>query len=100
VVQLPRIAWSIDKCARKLATDIGAEVRTASGISGVAPGAMNAGLTSCCSGLSSAITGSGLLLTTPINRVMISRGKGHAVVHAYHWDGPRQAVAVVRIGSD
>jgi Domain of unknown function (DUF4396) len=25
-----------------------------------------------------------LLLTTPINRAMIGRGKGHAVVHAYH----------------
>jgi hypothetical protein len=25
-----------------------------------------------------------LLLTTPVNRAMIGRGKGHAVVHAYH----------------
>jgi hypothetical protein len=24
------------------------------------------------------------LLTTPVNRAMIGRGKGHAVVHAYH----------------
>ena len=24
------------------------------------------------------------LLTTPVNRWMISRGRGHAVVHAYH----------------
>jgi hypothetical protein len=24
------------------------------------------------------------LLTTPVNRWMISRGKGHAVVHAFH----------------
>jgi hypothetical protein len=24
------------------------------------------------------------LLTTPVNRWMISRGKGHAVVHHYH----------------
>jgi hypothetical protein len=24
------------------------------------------------------------VLTTPLNRWMISRGRGHAVVHAYH----------------
>jgi hypothetical protein len=49
------------------------------------PGAMDAGLTS---GL---FWGSlvfsllvAFLLTTPVNRWMISRGRGHAVVHAYH----------------
>ncbi len=49
------------------------------------PGAMNAGLTSLLFWASLALS---LLvafsLTLPINRVMISRGKGHAVVHAYH----------------
>jgi hypothetical protein len=29
------------------------------------------------------------LLTTPINRWMIGRGKGHAVVHRYHHSPPR-----------
>jgi hypothetical protein len=49
------------------------------------PGAMDAGLTSLLFWAS--LAGSLLvafLLTTPINRVMISRGRGHAVVHAYH----------------
>jgi hypothetical protein len=49
------------------------------------PGAMNAGLTSVLFWAS--LAGSLLvafLLTTPVNRWMISRGKGHAVVHAYH----------------
>jgi hypothetical protein len=49
------------------------------------PGAMDAGLTS---GLFwASLAGSLLvafLLTTPVNRWMISRGKGHAVVHHYH----------------
>jgi hypothetical protein len=49
------------------------------------PGAMNAGLTSV---LFWASLGGSLvvafLLTTPVNRWMISRGKGHAVVHQYH----------------
>lgn len=25
------------------------------------------------------------LITTPVNKWMIGRGEGHAVVHAYHW---------------
>jgi hypothetical protein len=49
------------------------------------PGAMDAGLTS---GLFWASLASSLLvaflLTTPVNRWMISRGRGHAVVHGYH----------------
>lgn len=49
------------------------------------PGAMDAGLTSWLFWLS--LAGSlvvAFLLTTPVNRWMISRGKGHAVVHAHH----------------
>jgi hypothetical protein len=49
------------------------------------PGAMDAGLTS---GLFwAALAGSlavAFVLTTPINKWMIGRGKGHAVVHRYH----------------
>jgi hypothetical protein len=49
------------------------------------PGAMDAGLTS---GLFwAALAGSlavAFVLTTPINKWLISRGKGHAVVHHYH----------------
>ncbi|MEV6793659.1 DUF4396 domain-containing protein [Streptomyces sp. NPDC051320] len=49
------------------------------------PGAMNAGLadvlfwTSLAGSLALAF-----VVTTPVNRWMIVRGKGHAVVHAYH----------------
>jgi hypothetical protein len=49
------------------------------------PGAMDAGLTSLL--FWAALAGSLLvafLLTTPVNRWLISRGKGHAVVHRYH----------------
>lgn len=49
------------------------------------PGAMDAGITSVL--FWSALAFSLLiafLLTTPLNRWMISRGRGHAVVHAYH----------------
>ncbi|MCW3816307.1 DUF4396 domain-containing protein [Micromonospora sp. DR5-3] len=49
------------------------------------PGAMDAGLTSRL--FWTALAASLLvafLLTTPINRWLISRGKGHAVVHQYH----------------
>ena len=49
------------------------------------PGAMNAGLARplfwACLALSLLVA---FLLTTPINRLMISQGRGHAVVHAYH----------------
>lgn len=49
------------------------------------PGAMNAGLTSLLFWASLALSFLvAFSLTLPINRVMISRGKGHAVVHAYH----------------
>jgi hypothetical protein len=49
------------------------------------PGAMDAGITSPL--FWGALAFSLLvafLLTTPVSRWMISRGKGHAVVHAYH----------------
>ena len=49
------------------------------------PGAMNAGLTSALFWLS--LAGSlvvAFLFTTPVNKWMIGRGKGHAVVHQYH----------------
>jgi hypothetical protein len=49
------------------------------------PGAMDAGL---ASGLFwASLAGSlvvAFVLTTPVNRWMISRGRGHAVVHQYH----------------
>jgi hypothetical protein len=49
------------------------------------PGAMNAGLTRppfwFTLGLSLMVA---FLLTLPVNRLMISRGRGHAVVHAHH----------------
>lgn len=49
------------------------------------PGAMNAGLASLLFWASLALSlVVAFLLTTPINRIMISHGKGHAVVHAYH----------------
>lgn len=49
------------------------------------PGAMTAGLTTILFWVS--LAGSlvvAFLVTTPINRWMISRGRGHAVAHAYH----------------
>ncbi|KAB1988801.1 DUF4396 domain-containing protein [Streptomyces triticiradicis] len=55
------------------------------GIIALAPGAMDASLTdtlfwtSLLGGLVIAF-----LVTTPVNKWMIGRGKGHAVVHAYH----------------
>jgi hypothetical protein len=49
------------------------------------PGAMDAGLGSALFWGSLAFSlVVAFLLTTPVNRWMISRGKGHAVVHAYH----------------
>ncbi|MEU7908945.1 DUF4396 domain-containing protein [Actinoplanes sp. NPDC049118] len=49
------------------------------------PGAMDAGLTSALfwGALAFSLVVA-FLLTTPVNRWMISRGKGHAVVHRYH----------------
>ncbi|MFI7599428.1 DUF4396 domain-containing protein [Actinoplanes sp. NPDC049681] len=49
------------------------------------PGAMEAGLDNAL--FWGALAGSlavAFLLTTPLNRWMISRGRGHAVVHHYH----------------
>ena len=49
------------------------------------PGAMDAGITSALFWL--ALAGSlavAFVVTLPVNRWMIGRGKGHAVVHAYH----------------
>jgi hypothetical protein len=49
------------------------------------PGAMNAGLTSALFWAS--LAGSLIVafaLTTPVNRWMIARGRGHAVAHRYH----------------
>ena len=49
------------------------------------PGAMDAGLSSALFWGSLAFSLLvAFLLTTPVNRWMISRGRGHAVVHAYH----------------
>ena len=49
------------------------------------PGAMDAGLNTILFWASLAISlVIAFLLTTPVNRWMISRGKGHAVVHQYH----------------
>ena len=49
------------------------------------PGAMDAGITSLLfwSALAFSLVVA-FVLTTPLNRVMMRRGKGHAVVHAYH----------------
>ncbi|MFE1962216.1 DUF4396 domain-containing protein [Streptomyces sp. NPDC059479] len=49
------------------------------------PGAMHAGLTSALfwSALAFSLAVA-FVLTVPVNRWLISRGKGHAVVHAYH----------------
>ncbi|POM23509.1 hypothetical protein BTM25_46630 [Actinomadura rubteroloni] len=49
------------------------------------PGAMDAGLGDAVFWLSLAVAFLiAFLLTTPVNRWMIGRGKGHAVVHQYH----------------
>ncbi|MBQ0927790.1 DUF4396 domain-containing protein [Saccharopolyspora endophytica] len=49
------------------------------------PGAMDAGLTSWLFWLSlAAALAIAFVLTVPVNRALISRGKGHAVVHQYH----------------
>jgi hypothetical protein len=49
------------------------------------PGAMDAGITTALFWLS--LAGSlvlAFLVTTPVNRWLMSRGKGHAVVHGLH----------------
>jgi uncharacterized protein DUF4396 len=49
------------------------------------PGAIDAGLTSALFwGTLAGSLAVAFVLTTPVNRWMIGRGKGHAVVHAYH----------------
>lgn len=49
------------------------------------PGAMQAGLTSSLFWGSLAFSlGVAFAVTVPVNRALIARGKGHAVVHAYH----------------
>ncbi|MFD7996233.1 DUF4396 domain-containing protein [Streptomyces mexicanus] len=49
------------------------------------PGAMDAGLADALFWFSLvASLALAFVLTTPVNRWMIGRGKGHAVVHAYH----------------
>ena len=49
------------------------------------PGAMDAGLASWLFWASLAFSlAVAFVVTVPVNRWMIGRGKGHAVVHAYH----------------
>lgn len=49
------------------------------------PGAMDAGLTSALFwGALAFSLAAAFVITLPVNRWMISRGKGHAVVHAHH----------------
>ncbi|WP_439947621.1 DUF4396 domain-containing protein [Streptomyces sp. BBFR109] len=49
------------------------------------PGAMDAGLADALFWVSLVLSlALAFVLTTPVNRWMIGRGKGHAVVHAYH----------------
>ncbi|MYV37449.1 DUF4396 domain-containing protein [Streptomyces sp. SID1328] len=49
------------------------------------PGAMDAGLTQALFWVSlTASLAVAFVLTTPVNRWMITRGKGHAVVHQHH----------------
>jgi hypothetical protein len=49
------------------------------------PGAMEAGLTSWLFWGSLAVAlAVAFVVTVPVNRLLISRGKGHAVVHQYH----------------
>ncbi len=49
------------------------------------PGAINAGLNTVLFWASLAVSlVIAFVVTTPVNRWMISRGRGHAVMHAYH----------------
>jgi hypothetical protein len=51
----------------------------------VIPGAMNAGLASVLFWVSLALSlAIAAVVAFPVNRWLISRGKGHAVVHAHH----------------
>jgi hypothetical protein len=54
----------------------------------VIPGAMDAGLTSGLFWASLVVSlAIAFVVTVPVNRWMISRGKGHAVAHEYHHAG-------------
>jgi hypothetical protein len=58
------------------------------------PGALNAGLASMLFWLSLALSlVVAFALTVPVNRDLIARGKGHAVVHEYHHGGGHSAEA-------
>ena len=49
------------------------------------PGAMDAGLADLLFWGSLAVAlAIAFVVTVPVNRALIARGKGHAVVHAYH----------------
>jgi hypothetical protein len=51
----------------------------------VVPGAMNAGLTTVLFWTSLAVSlAIAFVVTVPVNRALIRRGRGHAVVHRYH----------------
>ena len=51
----------------------------------VVPGAMDAGLDTVLFWATLAVSlAVAFVVTTPVNRFMMSRGRGHAVVHAYH----------------
>ena len=63
------------------------------------PGAMDAGLTSLLfwGALAFALLVA-FLVTVPVNRWLIAKGKGHAVVHQYHQPAAEQADAGVHAG--
>jgi hypothetical protein len=55
------------------------------GVIVLVPGAMEAGLASVLFWATLAVSlAIAFVVTTPVNRFMISRGRGHAVAHAYH----------------
>ncbi|WP_328308407.1 DUF4396 domain-containing protein [Actinomycetospora sp. NBC_00405] len=55
------------------------------GVIVLVPGAMDAGLASVLFWATLAVSlAIAFVVTTPVNRFMISRGRGHAVAHAYH----------------
>ena len=55
------------------------------GVIVLVPGAMDAGLASVLFWATLAVSlAIAFVVTLPVNRFMISRGRGHAVVHAYH----------------
>jgi hypothetical protein len=57
----------------------------------VVPGAMEAGLADLLFwGSLSFSLGVAFVAAFPVNRYLIARGKGHAVVHAYHQDGEHE----------